>query len=237
LGKHPCFGGCEAGEINLAAVSRAVPSGTALLFLGRFALAPNLFHDALHEFFRAVQVFEHLLQIDSGLRWIPVAAAIYPMLSGEHERVREHVQRDGKTAAGGAHHQFVFFKLVAFVVEDCHANLEPQRTRRNTKEHNDFGKSAIQYPCDSVLKKYGVEIDQKPQFDDDSIIYDHVDSISGFQSHTVVHNGEGNLLLNVVSAFPQLVNKADFDRYSLTSQVQAIGVLETHNPKSLGSKH
>ena len=87
------------------------------------ALAPQLFYHRLDQLFGTVDLTQYRLKIERRLRWVAVRRAVNPVLPNQDERVGQHIERDGQSPARRAHHEFIFFQLIAAIVKDRHASL------------------------------------------------------------------------------------------------------------------
>jgi hypothetical protein len=77
----------------------------------------QLLHSALHQLLRIVEMFEDQGNVHFRLTDEPIAPAIDAVLADERERIGQQIERDGQTAAGGAHHRLVHFERVVVFLE------------------------------------------------------------------------------------------------------------------------
>jgi hypothetical protein len=92
------------------------------LGLGLLLFLLQVGHYGFYEFFCAFYAAYDCLQVEPWLRGVAVGDAVDAVLAGEDERVGEQVERYGKTAAVVAHHEFIFFEVVAAFFVDGHGS-------------------------------------------------------------------------------------------------------------------
>ena len=81
-------------------------------------LRPQLFHRALHELFRIVELLEHQRDVHARPSRKPFALTVHAVLAHQRERVGEQVERDGEPPSRASHHRLVALERVAVLVED-----------------------------------------------------------------------------------------------------------------------